>query len=121
METQSSHCRANPECTDANTAHRIAVEVYDLPGNHGGGSHVKDQIGCCPLARLQQNRRRAPTGGRLNKPGMFNRDHVSSRFNIVDLEPTFYIGSGGVLATGLPVLCAELQIRLSNRLPSGLL
>jgi hypothetical protein len=49
---------------------------------------------------------------------MLERDHVSSWFYIVDLEPTIRISRGRVLAVGLAVACTELHIGLSNRLPS---
>jgi hypothetical protein len=45
MEASPSHCRANPERADGNRAHRIAIEIHDLPSDYGGGFHVKDQVG----------------------------------------------------------------------------
>src|ERR1035437_213324 len=120
MGIHSSQCRANPQRTDTDIAHRITVEICDLPSDYGSRLHIKDPVGCA-LARLQQNRRRPLTAGRLNKAGMLDRGHVSSRFNIVDLEPTLRIGCVGVLAIGLAIACAEPHICFSYRLASGLL
>src|ERR1700687_179822 len=120
MEIHSSQCRANPQRTHTDIAHRIAVEGFDLPSDDGSSLHVKDQVGCV-LARLHQNRRRPLTAGRLNKAGMLDRSHVSSRFDIVDLESTLRIGCVGVLAIGLAIACAELHICFSYWLASGLL
>src|SRR5579864_5640964 len=120
MQIPSSQCRANPQRTDTDIAHRITVEIGDLPSDDGSRLHVKDQVACA-LARLQQDRRRLLTPGRLNKAGMLDSGHVSSRFKIVDLESTLRIGCIGILAIGLAIARAELHICLSNRLASGLL
>jgi hypothetical protein len=52
---------------------------------------------------------------------MLNRGHVSSRFNVVELESTIRIGCVGVLAIGLAIAGYELHIRFSYRLTSRLL
>src|SRR5580693_2904935 len=118
MGAHSSRCRADSAGADNDIFHWITVEIYDLANDHGGGLHVKDKVGGA-LARLQQNRCRPPTSASQNKSGMLDRDHVSSRFHIVDLEPTTCISRSRVLAVGSPVTRNELQICLLNRLPSG--
>src|SRR5260370_8479641 len=120
MEIDSSWCRANPQRADTHIAHRITVEICDLPSDHGSRMHVKDQVRCV-LPRLHQNRRRPLAAGGLNKARMLDRGHVSPRFNIVDLEPTLCIGCVGVLAIGLAIARADLPICFSNRLSSALL
>ena len=120
MEIDFSHCKANPHSTDTHIVHRIAVEICDLPGDHGSRLHVKDQVRCVLLG-LHQNRRRPLTAGRLNKARMLDCGHVSSRCNIVDLESTIRIGCVGILATGLAIACAELHICFSYWLASELL
>lgn len=118
MEIPSSQRRANPQSTDTDIAHRITVEICDLPSDDGSRLHVKDQVGCA-LARLQQDRRRLLTAGRLNKAGMLDGGHVSPRFKIVDLEPTLCICGVGELAIGLAIARTELHTCLSNLLASG--
>jgi len=61
------------------------------------------------------------TTGSLNEAGVLNRGQVSTRFNIVDLEPAIHTGRVGILTIRLTITRNELHICFSHGLASGLL